>query len=119
MIICLLNECDILCCSAPGRADLVQLHALDGVQLEVKVLFVINDFSKKCGIPRYDRGADGELKLASFCSSWGTDSAPERLGFVHLHAFGVRLVAPARIRTTDIVITATCHLSVNSYLVSN
>jgi len=35
--------------------------------------------------PRSDRGADGELKLASFCSSRVSYSAPGRLGFVYLH----------------------------------
>ncbi|GBU28574.1 hypothetical protein R84B8_02134 [Treponema sp. R8-4-B8] len=48
----------------------------------------INNFSKKCDIPRSDRGADGLLKQASFCSSGESCSAPGRLGFVHLHALG-------------------------------
>jgi len=56
---------------------------------------VNNDFSKKCGIPRYDRGANGELKLASFGSSGIRCSAPGRLDLVHLHALsGVLLFAP-------------------------
>jgi len=50
----------------------------------------IQHINKNWRIPRFDRGADGELKLASFFVV-GTDSAPERLGGVHLHAFGVRL----------------------------
>jgi hypothetical protein len=37
-----------------------------------------------CGIPRFARGADGELKLASFGSSGENCSAPERLGLVQL-----------------------------------
>jgi len=53
---------------------------------------VNNNFSKKCGIPRYDRGANGELKLASFGSSGIRCSAPGRFEFVQLHALsGVRL----------------------------
>jgi hypothetical protein len=47
---------------------------------------VINYFSKKCYIPRYDRSADGLLKQASFCSSGVRCSALGRLEFVHLHA---------------------------------
>ncbi|GBU29310.1 hypothetical protein R84B8_02874 [Treponema sp. R8-4-B8] len=46
----------------------------------------INYFSKKCCIPRYDRGADGGINPASVCSSGVRCSAPGRLGFVHLHA---------------------------------
>jgi len=49
---------------------------------------VINNISKNCNIPRYDRGADGELKLASFCSSGLSCSAPGRLDLVHPHALG-------------------------------
>jgi len=55
----------------------------------------INKFSKKCCIPRFDRGMDGELKLASFCSSGVRCSMPGRLEFVHLHALGgVQYIAP-------------------------
>jgi len=53
---------------------------------------VINNISKDCRIPRNYRGADGELKLASFCSSGIRCSAPGRFEFVQLHALsGVRL----------------------------
>ena len=44
---------------------------------------MFNKFSKKCNIPRYARGADGEINLASFCSSGVLCVAPGRLEFVH------------------------------------
>ena len=37
-----------------------------------------NYISKKCRIPPYDRSADGELKLASFCSS-GLSCRPQKM----------------------------------------
>jgi len=53
------------------------------------------NLSKKCYIPRYDRGADGEINLASFCSSGVRCSAPGRLEFVHPHALnGVHYIVP-------------------------
>jgi hypothetical protein len=39
---------------------------------------VINNIFKKCGIPPSDRGADGELKPASFCSS-GIRCRPQKM----------------------------------------
>ncbi|GBU29202.1 hypothetical protein R84B8_02766 [Treponema sp. R8-4-B8] len=44
--------------------------------------------SKNCDIPPFDRGADGEINLASVCSSGLSCSAPGRLGVVHPHALG-------------------------------
>jgi len=56
---------------------------------------VINYFSKKCYILRYDRSADGEINLASFCSSGVRCSALGRLDLVHLHALsGVHCFPP-------------------------
>jgi len=56
---------------------------------------VINNISKDCNIPPSDRSADGELKLASFCSSGIRCSALGRLDLVHPHALnGVLLFAP-------------------------
>jgi len=39
---------------------------------------VISNIFKKYRIPRYERGADGELKLASFCSS-GARCRPQKM----------------------------------------
>jgi len=56
---------------------------------------VINMFYKNCNILRYARGADGELKLASFCLSGVLCFAPGRIEFVQLHALnGVLNVPP-------------------------
>jgi hypothetical protein len=53
---------------------------------------VISKFSKNCYIPR---GADGELKPASFGSSGVLYEAPGRAEFVHPHALsGVQIVPP-------------------------
>jgi hypothetical protein len=49
---------------------------------------VINKFNKNCNILSYARGAYGELKLASFCSSGVLFAAPGRLDLVHPHALG-------------------------------
>ena len=48
----------------------------------------IKNLSKNRYIPRYDRNADGEINLASFCSSGIRCSALGRLEFVHPHALG-------------------------------
>jgi len=61
---------------------------------ETRGFIVINSFSKKYGIPRYDRGADGELKLASFCLSGRSCSAPGRLDLVQLHALTACNILP-------------------------
>ena len=62
---------------------------------ETRGFIVINSFSKKYGIPRYDRGADGELKLASFCLSGRSCSAPGRLDLVQLQPLnGLLYIAP-------------------------
>jgi len=59
---------------------------------------VINKFYKNCNILCYARGADGELKLASFCSSGILCSAPGRAEFVQLHVLdGVHSVPPQSI----------------------
>ena len=47
---------------------------------------MVNKVYKNCNILRYARGADGELKLASFCSSGVLCFAPGRAEFVQLHA---------------------------------
>jgi len=55
----------------------------------------IKNLSKNRYIPRYDRGMDGEINLASFCSSGIRCSMPGRLDFVQLHALGgVQYIAP-------------------------
>jgi hypothetical protein len=47
---------------------------------------VISSFFESSSIPPSDRSADGELKFASFFSSWLICSALGCVRFSHLHA---------------------------------
>ncbi|WP_461247871.1 hypothetical protein [Treponema sp. R6D11] len=49
-------------------------------------MIALSKFSENCCVPRYDRSANGELKLTSFGSSWKSLSALGCLGFIHPHA---------------------------------
>jgi hypothetical protein len=81
-------------CSAPGCLDFSHLHALTACFNQAKITAVIGNFFGKYGIPCFDRGADGELKLTSFYSSWKICSAPGCLDFSHLHALTACFLFP-------------------------
>jgi len=55
---------------------------------------VINNISKGCRIPPFDRSADGGINPASFCSSWESCSALGHLDLVHPHALTVCIICP-------------------------
>ncbi|GBU27512.1 hypothetical protein R84B8_01045 [Treponema sp. R8-4-B8] len=55
---------------------------IDGERLKCREVNWLFFYLCKGGcIPRFDRGADGGINPASVFSSWGSCSAPERLGF--------------------------------------